>query len=101
MQDQPVPVIFRCFTDARDVVAIFPTIPGDACPSTCLSYQHIGQHGTCSPDMLTHCTRPATDEEREPLRRELEGIGYRLRIVKRQSPQHRRVRTATLRALGI
>lgn len=86
--EKPVPVIFRVFRKGGDLLALFPTLAGTLDLDTCLCYQHIGQHGSAT---LGHCmraTRPATVEEAEPLRRELERIGYSLRPVKRSSGAH-------------
>ena len=37
-----VETCFRVLED--EVIAIFPTLPGDMNPNTCLSYLHVGQH---------------------------------------------------------
>jgi len=76
-------VIFRIFKG--EVIAIFPELPGDYNPRlTCLSYQHIGQHGAASVN-LTEDTRPAKLAEYAPLMEELTSIGYDLRVGHRAS----------------
>lgn len=68
-------VIFRKFKDG-DVIALFPTIAGDYNPYvTCQSYQHIGQHGAASVD-LVYSTKLATPDEFKALQDELVSIGY-------------------------
>jgi len=65
-----------------EVIAVFPyEIEGR---DTVLSYQHIGQHGQ---DVwyINTFTRPASPSEYEPIKRELEQIGYNLDIIKRRS----------------
>lgn len=44
------------------------------------SYQHIGQHGACSPEFIKG-KRKATPEEYKDLKSELEAIGYNLNII--------------------
>lgn len=75
----PVKVIFRTFKEG-DVIALFPELPGDMDPySTCMSYQHVGQHGAASVSLPN--MRPSTPEEYAPLLDELTRvIGYNVRI---------------------
>lgn len=78
-------VIFRKWPkrEGGDVIALFPEVASSYIRSyDCESYQHIGQHGGASPDIV-QWTRPATPEEYAPLKRELESIGYVLRVVKK------------------
>jgi hypothetical protein len=82
-------VVFRKWRNGGDIVAIFPEIPATNHPSGgCLSYQHVGQHGACGD--ITHCTDPASEAEYAPLARELESIGYSLKIVRRRTAAHQR-----------
>ena len=46
-----------------------------------LSYAHVGQHSSCHPDYANE-SRPATKEEYQSLKEELESIGYNLEIIK-------------------
>lgn len=71
-------VIFRRFP-AGDVVALFPLEPATFSGWECSSYQTIGQHAAASPD-LTHSTKAAKPSEYAPLKRELERIGYTLKV---------------------
>jgi len=70
----------------EEIIALFPEIPGTLDPRECLSYVHYGQHGSAMAS--GHNWKLATPEEYEPLRRELEGIGYNLDIRKRSCPAY-------------
>ncbi len=74
-------VIFRKFNDG-DIIALFPDLVGDINNRYCLSYQHMGQHGSAAPE-LVYVTKLATEDEYRELKEELERIGYKLKIVKR------------------
>jgi hypothetical protein len=79
----PTKVIFRWWKDS--VIAIFIEEPRTMDISTCESYQHIGQHGACSPQWVIQDSRPATEDEYADLKRELESepYNYRLRVLKK------------------
>ena len=65
-----------------EVVAIMPQIPGTNAHD-CTCYAHVGQHGACDPVLAVQRSRPATAAEYRGLARELEHIGYRVRVIKR------------------
>lgn len=72
-------VIFRKFEG--EVIALFPELPGDSnFYATCLSYQHLGQHGSASVDLCAEGTTPATPAEYADLKKELESLGYILQV---------------------
>lgn len=71
-------VIFRKFRDCGEVIAWLPDNPAN--PGRTDSYMHVGQHGEGN---YPAKTIPATPAEYAPLLRELEGLGYNLRVVKR------------------
>ena len=75
------PVVFRKFSDG-DVIALFPFENGSTRPITCLCYQHIGQHGIASVEIIDTTTL-ATESEYSPLFAELESLGYNLKVLKR------------------
>lgn len=75
-------VIFRSWPKEGDVIALFPALAGDSDPSTCLSYQTIGQHGAASVALM-RTTKPATEKQIWKLLNELERIGYRVHPVKK------------------
>jgi len=77
-----VVVFRRDREEPRDVLAVFPFDPGTADPGTCSFYVHVGQHGHGDHSAIIKQTRPANlaDADVAALRRELEGIGYRLDV---------------------
>ena len=91
-------VIFRKYKDG-DVLAIFPEIPGDHNYETCGSYQHIGQHGPCTPFWAIQSTKPCPIPESEPLRTELESIGYELNIIERYRYMHYQKRVKEIKRM--
>jgi hypothetical protein len=78
-----IPVIFRKWKDG-EVIALFPTLPSDSDPwINCLSYLHVGQHGSANLDLINR-TLPASQEEYQNLLDELLSIGYNdVKIYKR------------------
>ena len=77
-------VIFRKYAEG-DIIALFPELAGDMdAHLTCLSYIHVGQHGSASV-FTSYFTYPANESEYTPLKRELESLGYNLRICKRMN----------------
>lgn len=91
-------VIFRVFKDGGDVIAMMPGIAGDMSPFTCASYQHIGQHGAADTAICRGNTRPASPDEYADLKRELEQIGYRVKVIKRMRREHLAQRKRQLHA---
>ena len=72
-------VIFRKFKDG-EIIALFPYIP-EFRYTTCMSYMHIGQHGTAHLNLI-RTTKLATESEYLDLFTELENqVGYKLRIL--------------------
>lgn len=67
-------VIFKKFPEG-DIIACFPELVGDMKEFTCLSYQHLGQHGACDTWYMANL-RPAAPEEYNDLLKELQSIGY-------------------------
>jgi hypothetical protein len=75
-------VIFKMM--GGQVIALFPELAGDNNPyKTCLSYEHIGQHGAASVELSS--LKSATMSENRKLYWELVGLGYDLQIVYRFS----------------
>lgn len=70
-------VIFCKFPEG-DVIALFPDMPEGA--GMINSYQHIGQHGAASVELL-HELPEAGINEFMPLLKELIGIGYKLEVM--------------------
>lgn len=81
-------VIFRI--DKGEVIAIFPADPGTNQYDVTI-YVHNGQHGSGDPWIL-NTYKLATEAEYTDLKRELERIGYKLRVVKRITATHKKAR---------
>ena len=72
-------VIFRRWRDTGEIIAYFPEV--EEHDGSIMSYMHVGQHGGAT--YPNSGTAAATAEEYAPLQRELESIGYQLRVMKR------------------
>lgn len=88
------PVIFRMLGD--NPVAIFPTMPADTfglvlSHEHCLSFETIGHYGSWSMKQGQRA-RLATHAEYIELKKELQRMGYRLKVVKRIAAAHNRER---------
>lgn len=92
---EPTKVLFRKWNSSGEIIALFPAIPGNTMnkSTTCLCYEHVGQHGSACLDLSPHTTT-AKPHEYADLKRELEAIGYSLRVVKRMTVKHHRVRNS-------
>ena len=87
-------VIFRKFRDDGSVIAIFPSVTWNLDPDVCMSYMHVGQHGSCSVRISSR-TDLATLAEYDGLLRELYRIGYKdLKAVDRFTRADREARVA-------
>lgn len=74
-------VVFRKFKDSGNVIALFPEVDHNG--RECSSYMYIGQHGPADYDHCIDTTIPATPAEYADLKKELESIGYNLKIRKK------------------
>ncbi len=90
-------VIFRKYKDG-DVIAIFPEELGASSAFTCSSYQSTGQHGAADPMLVIETTKPASTEESQPLQKELESIGYELKVIKRNRYEFYQTRKLLLKS---
>ena len=79
MEDVVTKVVFRWGDDWAAVIALFPEEVADS-NGHCGSYMHIGQHGPADYEYVMSITKPATLEEYQELKAELEDIGYRLEV---------------------
>lgn len=85
------PVVFRRFSDG-EVIAILPTTPGGQ-SGECMSYLHVGQHGSADYGHVIRITRPAAPAEYADLLAELVRVGYDdLRTYQREQPWMHRAR---------
>ena len=86
-------VVFRKWKDISTVIALFPELPSDYQGFYCDSYERLGGHGGTDYYGIIAASVPARPDEYSGLQRELERIGYRLRIVQRASSEmHARCR---------
>jgi hypothetical protein len=76
-------VIFRRFKEG-DIIALFPYDKYDIAGLYCGSYMHIGQHSGADYTGLVQITKPAKESEYNDLKKELEGIGYNLKVIKKR-----------------
>ena len=84
-------VIFRKFRNG-EVIALFPQEAATSDGWECMSYMHVGQHGSASPTIV-HETKPAMWDEFVELLRELQSIGYDdLKIYKKFTQEDYKVR---------
>ena len=83
MSEDQTKVVFRTFKKDGDVIALFPNEQWQG--SMCSSYMHVGQHGGADYSGLIDITRPSTEEEIAPLKKELEDRGYELLVRKKRT----------------
>ena len=97
-------VIFYREPHNNSVLAVFPDVIENRHGNMCC-YSHVGQHSSCSPGYLKKC-KPAEPDEYQDLKRELEGIGYTLKIVchipfrRRQTAKRQSVKGSFVEALS-
>jgi len=77
---QETPVVFRVMEG--EVIALFPAQhePGGMVGS----YMRVGQHGPASYEGVVENSRPASEYEYQDLHDELEGLGYKLRVLRKK-----------------
>ncbi len=96
-------VIFRRWKadNGNSVIAMFPEIPADRNGYHCEMYEHVGQHGGGDLAGVVQRSRPADIDEPDVLAlfRELNGRGYDLKIVFKESQKMRDVRRAAAQAV--
>ena len=73
-------VQFRLFRG--EVTAVFPYIVES--PHNVMCYVHLGQHSVCNWN-FNAVSKPATPEQYADLYKELESIGYKLKVIKRRN----------------
>ncbi len=81
-------IIFRTETGNSvwkgTVFALFPHECSDN-NGNVTSYQHIGQHGSADYHHCIATSKLATPAEYADLKKEMEGLGYKIRVIKRQN----------------
>lgn len=82
-------VIFRRWKKGsnKTIIALFPRELGNTTEYTCMSYEHVGQHGSADPIKVIRETIPAlpTDEDVIALKEELCQKGYVLKVIKKHT----------------
>ena len=78
---ETVDVMFRMFRG--EILAIFPHTKHNK--SLVLCYAHSDQHSGADYNGVVYHSRPATEKEYQDLKKELENIGYSLKIVHRRN----------------
>ena len=68
-----------------DILAVFPYEPYNDTHNVMACYVHVGQHGGCHFDYALKETKPAKPEEYADLYKELESLGYNIKVVKRRN----------------
>lgn len=88
--EHQTPVLFRKDYEASEwhITAVFPTEPATIDGYTMTCYAHLGQHGACSMGWYIK-TKAAKPSEYADLQKELQAIGYNLKVYHRMTPQHR------------
>jgi len=99
MTEEVTAVLFRRWKENGDLIALFPTQLADYQGWFVDSYMHVGQHAAADFHGVVRATTPALPVEAADLKRELERIGYRLRVIKRASWKHHEARRETARSL--
>lgn len=80
------PVVFRAERSVKDeVTAVMPCEPANYNGRHMTCYAHVGQHGACGHEWYA-TTRAARPEEYADLLKELESLGYRVKVYKRIQP---------------
>jgi hypothetical protein len=73
-------VLFRKWKDTGEIIAF---LTGYECrPDNIMSYEHVGQHGEASRDLILELL-PASPDEYQALLDELKSLGYELEVVER------------------
>lgn len=80
-------VIFRVEKSGDFKGTVFALLPHEAYnhQGSVSSYEHVGQHGKADYNHCIRKSRPATTEESEGLKQEMESIGYDLNVIKRRN----------------
>ena len=74
-------VVFRNWK--KEIIALFPYELYNNSKASVISYMHIGQHGEADYSYIIQNSKLATKKEYSELKKELEGQGYNLKVIKR------------------
>lgn len=78
------PVIFRKFKKDNQVIALFPYKLWNIYGSEVISYMHTGQKTKADYQICLINSTPARPDEYQDLLKELENLGYNLKIMQRR-----------------
>jgi len=73
-------VVFRKFKDG-EIIALMPY--EIELHYECLSYMHIGQHSVADYNHCINTTKLATESEYAELKKEMEFLGYNIKVIKK------------------
>jgi len=86
-------VLFLIHRDTDGTEDLFAFFPEEMTYNNLLlCYSHVGQHSACS-DVYADESREATPREYASLKIELEGLGYRLKILNQSAPTNMHILT--------
>ena len=88
MDTEITKVIFRKWNKSVDknqgIIAIFPEDIGTMSCYTCSSWEWVGEHGACDPQLVIKSSKPATESEYQEVKNFLEThYGYKLEVIQR------------------
>ena len=80
-------VVFRFDNTKGFKGTIFALLPHEVCDfdGNVTTYQHVGQHSAGDYNHCIKTSRPATEAEYADLKKEMEGLGYDFKVVKKQN----------------
>lgn len=80
-------VVFRADKNGAFKGQVFAMFPHEVCDfsGNVTSYQHVGQHSGANYSGCVAKTRLCTEEEYKDLKKELESLGYNLKVIKKQN----------------
>ena len=80
-------VIFRTERSGKFKGTVFALLPHECSDFHGLvtSYQHVGQHSSADYGHCINTSRLATEAEYKDLKREMEGQGYNLKVIRKQN----------------
>ncbi len=82
LKDDYKTTVFFVKEEGNSIVAVFPYIKADS-QGNCVCYAHLGQHSACCREWYME-QEMATPDEYADLKKELEDLGYNLKLVKRK-----------------
>jgi hypothetical protein len=87
--ENPTKVIFRKWEKYTwRIIAIFPEVVSCDNPYKCLSWEYVGEHGSCDPCEVINNTFPATFYDYSWDKKYLEEhYGYQLKVITRNRPE--------------